>query len=117
MPRLLIVSYWFPPLESIGSLRVASFAKHLSGLGWDVGVITVKDGSLVHDGQRCEKAEYAEVHHVPGFSLAVLVRNQPNVPVDVLEKATASMVSKKTAIVIEPERVVSWDHRKLDVAY
>jgi hypothetical protein len=47
----------------------------------------------------------------------VLVRNQPDVPVDVLEKATASMVSKKTAIVIEPERTISWDHGKLDVAY
>jgi PPOX class probable F420-dependent enzyme len=58
--------------------------------------------------------DHDEVHRL---HLAVLVRNQPGVPVDVLEKATASMVSKKTAIVIEPERMVSWDHRKLDVSY
>jgi PPOX class probable F420-dependent enzyme len=58
--------------------------------------------------------EHDEVHRL---HLAVLVRNQPNVPVDVLEKATASMVSKKTAIVIEPDRMISWDHGKLDVAY
>lgn len=58
--------------------------------------------------------EPAEVHRL---HMAVLVRNQPEVPVDLLEKATASMVSKKTAIVIEPERFVSWDHSKLGGVY
>ena len=58
--------------------------------------------------------DHDEVHRL---HLAVLVRNQPEIPNEVLEKATASMVSKKTAIVIEPERMISWDHGKLDVAY
>jgi hypothetical protein len=34
-----------------------------------------------------------------------------------LEKATASMVAKKTAIVIQPERFVTWDHSKLAGVY
>jgi PPOX class probable F420-dependent enzyme len=58
--------------------------------------------------------DHDEVHRL---HMAVLVRNQPQVPVDLLEKATAPMVPKKTAIVIEPDKFISWDHRKLDVAY
>lgn len=58
--------------------------------------------------------EQAEVHRL---HMAVLVRNQPEVPVDLLEKATASMVGKKTAIVIEPERFITWDHSKLGGVY
>ncbi|MFB0976038.1 MAG: pyridoxamine 5'-phosphate oxidase family protein [Myxococcota bacterium] len=58
--------------------------------------------------------EHEEVHRL---HMLVLVRNQPEVPVDLLEKATASMVAKKTAIVIQPERFVTWDHSKLAGAY
>ena len=58
--------------------------------------------------------EHEEVHRL---HMLVLVRNQPEVPVDLLEKATASMVAKKTAIVIQPERFVTWDHSKLAGVY
>lgn len=58
--------------------------------------------------------EHDEVHRL---HMAVLVRNQPDVPEEVLEKATASMVSKKTAIVIKPERFITWDHSKLGGVY
>ncbi len=58
-----------------------------------------------------------DVEEVHRLHMAVLVRNQPEVPVEALEQATASMAAKKTAILIEPQRFVSWDHRKLDVVY
>ncbi len=58
--------------------------------------------------------DHDEVHRL---HMAVLVRNQPEIPVEVLEKATASMVSKKTAIVIEPRHFISWDHGKLGGVY
>lgn len=58
--------------------------------------------------------EHDEVHRL---HMAVLVRNQPEVPVELLERATASMVSKKTAIVIEPSRFITWDHSKLGGVY
>ena len=58
--------------------------------------------------------EHAEVHRL---HMAVLTRNQPQVPVEVLKKATAPMVPKKTAIVIVPERFITWDHSKLGGIY
>ncbi|HET8947105.1 MAG TPA: glycosyltransferase [Candidatus Polarisedimenticolia bacterium] len=41
MPRLLIVSQAFPPDAAVGAKRVRRMARHLSGLGWDVDVLTV----------------------------------------------------------------------------
>ncbi len=56
-----------------------------------------------------------EVHHL---HMSVLLRNNTrDYPEEMLVEATRSMVHKKTAIRIKPERIVSWDHSKLDVAY
>lgn len=38
--RLLLVSYYFPPLGLSGVLRPLKFTKYLSRLGWDVRVLT-----------------------------------------------------------------------------
>lgn len=38
--RILIVSYWFPPYNAIGAVRVGKTAKYLAALGHDVRVLT-----------------------------------------------------------------------------
>jgi PPOX class probable F420-dependent enzyme len=58
-----------------------------------------------------------EVEDVHRLHMAVLVRNTPEIPKDALEKATASMAAKKTAILVKPDRVMSWDHTKLGGIY
>lgn len=56
-----------------------------------------------------------EVHRL---HMAVLLRNNSrDYPEEMLVEATRSMVHKKTAIRIKPERILSWDHAKLDVPY
>ncbi|HCS29616.1 MAG TPA: hypothetical protein DIW43_19345 [Spongiibacteraceae bacterium] len=56
-----------------------------------------------------------EVHRL---HMSVLLRNNSrDYPEEMLVEATRSMVDKKTAIRVVPERIVSWDHGKLDVAY
>ncbi|MEE2674313.1 MAG: pyridoxamine 5'-phosphate oxidase family protein [Myxococcota bacterium] len=59
----------------------------------------------------------SNVEDVHRLHMAVLLRNTPEIPEDVLDKATASMASKKTAILIKPEKVMSWDHTKLGGIY
>ncbi len=59
----------------------------------------------------------SEVDEVHQLHMAVLRRNTPEIPEDVLEKAIASMAPKKTAILIKPEKVMSWDHTKLGGIY
>lgn len=42
MKRLLLLSYYFPPLGMGGTQRAAKLAKYLPQFGWDVTVVTVK---------------------------------------------------------------------------
>ena len=46
-PRLLVITYYFPPDGSVGGLRWAGIAKYLTRLGWKVSVLTAarQDGS------------------------------------------------------------------------
>lgn len=46
-PRLLLVSYDFPPVTSAGMYRIVGMAKYLQRMGWDITVLTVKD-TFVH---------------------------------------------------------------------
>jgi len=60
-----------------------------------------------------------DVEQVHALHMQVLLRNTPEIPEEVLEKATKSMAHKKTAILVRPAecRVASWDHTKLDGIY
>lgn len=43
--KLLLISYNFPPINSAGVFRVATFAGHLCRRGWKITVITVRGSS------------------------------------------------------------------------
>lgn len=48
--RVLIVSYYFPPIGLSNVLRIARIAKHLTEFGWEPTVLTVNDvGYFVQD--------------------------------------------------------------------
>ncbi|MCQ3808056.1 MAG: pyridoxamine 5'-phosphate oxidase family protein [Acidimicrobiaceae bacterium] len=51
------------------------------------------------------------------LALEVMKRNQPDIPEELLEQAATHMAAKRTAVVVEPLKVVSWDHRKLSGTY
>ena len=54
---------------------------------------------------------------VHALHMRVLLRNTPEIPEEVLEKASRAMAPKKTAILVRPEKIVSWDHSKLGGIY
>ena len=39
-PRLLFLTFYFPPVEAIASVRTGNIAKHLACLGWEIEVVT-----------------------------------------------------------------------------
>ena len=43
VPRLLIISAFFPPSRKIGARRPERFARHLAERGWDVTVLTLRE--------------------------------------------------------------------------
>jgi len=57
------------------------------------------------------------VDAVHRLHMEVLKRNTPEIPLDAIEKISAGMAPKKTAIVIKPEKIMSWDHSKLGGIY
>lgn len=59
-------------------------------------------------------ADHAEVHPL---ALEVMKRNQPDIPEDMLAQAAEQMAAKRTAVIVEPEKVISWDHHKLGGGY
>jgi PPOX class probable F420-dependent enzyme len=63
----------------------------------------------------------AELHDDPEvvhpYALAVMRRNQPEIPEESLDQVARMMAAKRTAVVVKAEKVVSWDHRKLGGSY
>ena len=47
--RVLFVSYYFPPLGGIGSIRAVRFATHLPASGWEVRVLAPRHGAYHRD--------------------------------------------------------------------
>jgi PPOX class probable F420-dependent enzyme len=64
---------------------------------------------------RAELVSDPERVHV--LARAVMRRNQPTLSDEQVDQVSKLMSRKRTAVVIHPETIVSWDHRKLGVAY
>jgi PPOX class probable F420-dependent enzyme len=64
---------------------------------------------------RAELVSDPERVHV--LARAVMRRNQPALTDEQVDQVSKLMARKRTAVIVHPEKVVSWDHRKLDVAY
>ena len=65
-PRLLFLTFYFPPVETIASVRTGSIAKHLARLGWDIQVVT-PDPSLFQrnrDIQRLEEIQQMGIRSI-----------------------------------------------------
>ena len=60
MPKLLLITYYFPPLRQIACLRTGNIAKHLKNQGWEVSVITPSpalwnDDSIDEQGEKLSR--------------------------------------------------------------
>ena len=60
---------------------------------------------------------YSEPETVHRYARGVMARNNPEIPVEMLDAAAESMSTKRTAVVIKAQRIATWDHTKLDVVY
>jgi glycosyltransferase involved in cell wall biosynthesis len=53
-PKLLLLAYSFPPVQTIATVRTRNIAKYLARLGWEVTVVTA-DPSVWKKVEDCEK--------------------------------------------------------------
>ncbi|MGI9284440.1 MAG: pyridoxamine 5'-phosphate oxidase family protein [Pseudomonadales bacterium] len=82
---------------------------------------------LLEDGEKyeelrgvsinCEAELIDDYETVHALHVDVVVRNQPGVTTEQAEEFTREMSKKKTVIRVRPQKVMSWDHRKLGGTY
>jgi len=59
----------------------------------------------------------SQPENVEKYAKAVMIRNQPEYGEEILSEAAKQMSLKRTAVIVEPHEVVSWDHTKLGGSY
>jgi PPOX class probable F420-dependent enzyme len=83
--------------------------------------VLVEDGLQYNELRGVAINGRAELYDDPAkvhpYALAVMRRNNPQIPPDQLDAAAKMMAAKRTAVVVKPEKIVSWDHRKLAGSY
>jgi hypothetical protein len=83
--------------------------------------VLLEDGSAYDELRGVSIVGRAELHRDPGllrrFAAEIIRRNRPEVPEEALEQAAARMAAKRAAVVVKPEKIMTWDHRKLGGAY
>ncbi len=76
--RVLIVSFWFPPTNVMGAVRVGKFAKYLNNYGWEPVVLT---GSNMKMGRGTTanlpvELEESNIVRTPSFGIADLIMSR-----------------------------------------
>lgn len=71
-PRVVTLSYYFPPLVGIASERAAARANNLRRLGWDVAVITVRHGHY-HTVRQEQEHEFPVIR-TPSLEISRVIR-------------------------------------------
>ncbi len=65
----------------------------------------------------CEAELIEDFDTVHSLHVEVIVRNQSGLTREQAAEYTREMCKKKTVIRVRPQKVMSWDHSKLDVGY
>jgi len=113
---------WFALVDGRIVFETYTKSQKIKNLQRDDRITVLVEDGLVYEklrgvmikGRASLVTDRTEVHPL---ALAVMRRNQPDIPEDLLDQAAQQMAAKRTAVMIEPTRVVSWDHTKLGSAY
>ena len=120
MPHLSTL--WFARFEGDIVFETYTKSQKIRNLERDPRITVLLEDGTVYDKLRGVMMQgTAELHTDPeavhARALAVMVRNQPDIDPEMLSKAAEHMALKRTAVVVKPEKIISWDHTKLDVSY
>ena len=117
-----LTTLWFGVVD--GEIVFETFTKSqkIQNLKRDPRIACLlEDGDTYETLRGVQLNGVAELHDDPdvvhGYAASVLIRNNPDVPADTLTDAAKAMSSKRTAVVVKPDKIVSWDHGKLGGGY
>jgi PPOX class probable F420-dependent enzyme len=117
-----LTTLWFAVVDGEICFETYSKSQKIVNLERDARVsVLLEDGEVYNELRGVSIAGRAELHKDPEvvhrYASQVLIRNNPDVPKDTMAEAAKMLASKRTAVVIKPEKIVSWDHRRLEGGY
>ena len=117
-----LTTLWFGILD--GDIVFETFTKSqkIVNLKRDPRIsVLVEDGDVYNELRGVAINGRAVLHTDPAvvhpYARAVMARNNPGLTGEQLDAASKAMASKRTAVVVKPDKIVSWDHRKLGGTY
>jgi PPOX class probable F420-dependent enzyme len=117
-----LTTLWFGILD--GDIVFETFTKSqkIVNLRRDPRIaVLVEDGLEYNELRGVAINGRAELYDEPAevfrYALAVTRRNNPGLSEEQHAAAAKMMSLKRTAVVVKPERIVSWDHRRLGGRY
>ena len=117
-----LTTLWFAVVDGEIAFETFTKSQKIVNLKRDPRIaVLLEDGIRYHELRGVSINGRAELHDDPdvvhGYALAVMRRNQPEIPTEALDQAARMMSAKRTAVVVKPERVMSWNHAKLGGSY
>ena len=119
-PHLTVM--WFAVVDGAIVLETFTMAQKIVNLKRDPRMaVLLEDGDQYNELRgvsiNCQAELVEDYDTVHALHVEVVVRNTPGVTREQAAEFTREMCKKKTVIRVRPQKVMSWDHRKLDVAY
>lgn len=117
-----LTTLWFAVVD--GAILFETFTKSqkIVNLRRDPRIaVLVEDGDSYDQLRGVSINGRAELVDAPAeverYAAAVLVKYNPDLSAEMIPEAARMMARKRTVVIVRPERIASWDHRKLAGAY
>ena len=117
-----LTTLWFAVVDGAIVFETFTKSQKIVNLKRDPRIaVLVEDGTTydqlrgVSINARAELVD--EPAEVERYAAHIVRKNNPEVPPEMVPQAAKMMAQKRTVVVIRPERIASWDHRKLGGIY
>jgi PPOX class probable F420-dependent enzyme len=117
-----LTTLWFAIVDGEIAFETFTKSQKIVNLKRDPRIaVLVEDGIKYNELRGVAINGRAELIEDPAvvfrYAREVTRKNQPEVPAEHLDAAAKMMAAKRTVVVVKPEKIVSWDHRKLGGVY
>ena len=117
-----LTTLWFVVVDGEIAFETFTKSQKIVNLKRDARIaVLVEDGDVYNELRGVAINGRAELYDDPAqvfrYALAVTRKNNPGLTDEQQNAAAKIMSVKRTAVVVKPEKIVSWDHRRLGGRY
>lgn len=117
-----LTTLWFAVVDGAIVFETFTKSQKIVNLKRDPRIaVLVEDGTTYDQLRGVSINARAELVDEPAaverYAAHIVRKNNPDIAPEMIPQAAKMMAQKRTVVVIRPERIASWDHRKLAGAY